>query len=68
MEVRTQKILEDSASASRDLQEVRTQVALNYHIDPDNVQLYIKGLGLDYGNRVIVPAIQESVKQVTAKF
>jgi regulator of protease activity HflC (stomatin/prohibitin superfamily) len=64
MEVRTQKIIEDAASASRDLQEVRTQVALNYHIDPDNAQLVYKGLGLDYANRVIVPAIQESVKQV----
>lgn len=68
MEVRTQKIVEDAASASRDLQEVRTQVALNYHIDPDAVQLVYKQLGLDYANRVIVPAIQESVKQVTARF
>lgn len=68
MEVRTQKIVEDAASASRDLQEVRTQVALNYHIDPDNPQFVYKDIGLDYANRVIVPAIQESVKQVTARF
>ncbi|MGH9979751.1 MAG: SPFH domain-containing protein, partial [Nitrososphaeraceae archaeon] len=39
MEVRTQKIVEDAASASGDLQEVRTQVALNYHVDPDSAQL-----------------------------
>ena len=38
MEVRTQKITEDAASASKDLQDVRTQVALNYHINPDNAQ------------------------------
>ncbi|MGH9982658.1 MAG: prohibitin family protein [Nitrososphaeraceae archaeon] len=68
MEVRTQKIVEDAASASRDLQEVRTQVALNYHVDPDSAQLVYKQLGLDYANRVVVPAIQESVKQVTARF
>jgi regulator of protease activity HflC (stomatin/prohibitin superfamily) len=68
MEVRTQKIVEDAASASGDLQEVRTQVALNYHIDPDSAQLVYKELGLDYANRVIVPAIQESVKQVTARY
>jgi prohibitin 2 len=68
MEVRTQKIVEDAASASGDLQEVTTQVALNYHIDPDNAQLVYKGLGLDYANRIIVPAIQESVKQVTARY
>ena len=55
-------------SASRDLQDVRTQVALNYRLDPDSAQLVYRQLGLDYANRVIVPAIQESVKQVTARF
>ncbi|MGH9985923.1 MAG: prohibitin family protein [Nitrososphaeraceae archaeon] len=68
MEVRTRKIVEDAASASKDLQEVRTQVALNEHIDPDKAQIVYKQLGLDYSNRIIVPAIQESVKQVTARF
>jgi prohibitin 2 len=68
MEVRTNKITEDAASASKDLQDVRTQVALNYHINPNNVQFVYKEIGLDYVNRVIVPAIQESVKQVTARF
>jgi regulator of protease activity HflC (stomatin/prohibitin superfamily) len=68
MEVRTNKITEDAASASKDLQDVRTQVALNYHLDPDNVQLVYKQIGLDYANRIIIPAIQESVKQVTARF
>src|ERR687891_242368 len=68
MEVRTQRITEDAASASGDLQDVRTQVALNYHLDPDNSQNVYKELGPEYADRVIVPAIQESVKQVTARF
>jgi prohibitin 2 len=68
MEVRTRKIIEDTASASNDLQVVTTQVALNYHLDPNNAQIVYRQLGLDYANRVIVPAIQESVKQVTARF
>jgi regulator of protease activity HflC (stomatin/prohibitin superfamily) len=50
------------------LQDVSTQVALNYHINPDNAQIVYRQLGYDYANRVIVPAIQESVKQVTARF
>ncbi|MGH9987708.1 MAG: SPFH domain-containing protein, partial [Nitrososphaeraceae archaeon] len=58
MEVRTQKIVEDTVSASNDLQDVSTQVALNYHLDPDNAQIVYRQLGLDYANRVIVPAIQ----------
>ena len=68
MEVRTQKAVENAASASKDLQDVTTQVALNYRINPDNAQVVYQQLGFDYGNRVIVPAIQESVKQVTARF
>jgi prohibitin 2 len=68
LEVRTQKIVESATSASKDLQDVSTQVALNYHINPDRAQVLYQQLGPDYANRVIIPAIQESVKQVTARF
>src|ERR671915_277949 len=68
MEVRTKKIVENAVSASADLQDVTTQVALNYRLDPNNVQNVYQQLGFEYANRVISPAIQESVKQVTARF
>ncbi|HEX2473076.1 MAG TPA: prohibitin family protein [Nitrososphaera sp.] len=68
IEVRTQKTVENAASASRDLQDVSTQVALNYHVNPDTAQILFQQLGFDYSNRVVSPAIQESVKQVTARF
>jgi prohibitin 2 len=67
-EVRTQKIVEDTNAASKDLQNVATQVALNYHVDPDSVPQLFKQVGFDYSNRIIVPAIQESVKQITAQY
>jgi prohibitin 2 len=68
LEVRTQKIVESAPSASKDLQDVSTQVALNYHLNPDKAQVVYQQLGPDYANRIIIPAIQESVKQVTARF
>jgi regulator of protease activity HflC (stomatin/prohibitin superfamily) len=68
LEVRTQKTVENAASASRDLQDVSTQVALNYHVDANTAQILYQQLGFDYASRVIAPAIQESVKQVTARF
>src|ERR687896_2242298 len=68
MEVRTKKIVENDVSASADLQDVSTQVALNYHLDPNNVQNVYQQLGFEYANRIIIPAVQESVKQVTARF
>ena len=60
--------MESTTSASKDLQDVSTQVALNYHLNPDKAQVVYQQLGFDYANRVIIPAIQESVKQVTARF
>ena len=68
IEVRTQKTVESAASASKDLQDVKTEVALNYHVSPDNAQILYQQLGFEYSARVISPAIQESVKQVTARF
>jgi len=68
VETRTQKTVENAASASKDLQDVRTEVALNYHVSPDNAQILYQQLGFEYSVRVISPAIQESVKQVTARF
>jgi prohibitin 2 len=67
-EVRTLKIVESTVAASKDLQNVNTEVALNYHVDPEAVPALYKQLGFDYSNRIIVPAIQESVKQVSARF
>lgn len=68
MEVRTQLITESTTSASRDLQNVATEVALNYRIDANTVPVLYKEIGLDYANRILVPTIQESVKQVTARY
>jgi len=68
IEVRTQRITENAASASNDLQDVSTQVALNYHVDPSTAQILYQQIGFDYANRVIAPAIQESVKQISARF
>jgi regulator of protease activity HflC (stomatin/prohibitin superfamily) len=68
IEVSTQRITENAASASNDLQDVSTQVALNYHVDPATAQILYQQIGFDYANRVIAPAIQESVKQISARF
>lgn len=68
MEVRTLKIVEDATSASKDLQAVSTQVAINYRLSPESVPLIYQNLGFQFETRVVSPAIQESVKQITARF
>lgn len=68
MDVKTQKITEDAAAASKDLQNVATTVAVNYQLDPAKTFHIFQTIGLDYNNRITVPAIQEVVKQVTAQY
>jgi len=68
IEVRTLKYANDARSASKDLQTVETTVTVNYHPDKEQVHRLYKNLGLDYENRVIQPAIEETVKQVTANY
>lgn len=58
----------DGDAASRDLQTVHTRVALNYHIMPEGAVSVFRDLGNEPGTRIIIPAVQEAVKAVTARF
>ena len=68
IEVRTLKYASEARSASKDLQTVETTVTVNYYPDKESIHRLYKNLGLDYENRVIQPAIEETVKQVTANY
>ncbi|MFW9928650.1 MAG: prohibitin family protein [Candidatus Thorarchaeota archaeon] len=68
IEVRTQKIEATADSASKDLQDVQTTIALNFHLIPEEVNKLYQEIGLSYQERIIDPAIQESVKSVSAQF
>lgn len=68
IEVRTQKEEASATAASKDLQIVTTDIALNYHIDPAQVDTLYRNVGEDFKRRVIDPAMQESIKMVTAQF
>jgi len=68
MSVQTLKYETNAASASRDLQDVSTTIALNYRLDPGQAAQIYRTLGNDYIDRIAAPAIQETVKQVTARY
>ncbi|MHB1460332.1 MAG: prohibitin family protein [Armatimonadota bacterium] len=68
IEVRTQKEQSSASAASRDMQTVQTTVAINFHLIPSKVGDLYKNVGIDYRVRIIDPAVQESLKQVTAKY
>ncbi|MFC1968029.1 prohibitin family protein [Chloroflexota bacterium] len=68
MSVQTEKYETAAASASRDLQDVNTTIALNWRLDPSQAAEIYRTLGTEYITRIAAPAVQETIKQVTAKY
>ncbi|ACL18878.1 SPFH domain-containing protein [Desulfitobacterium sp. LBE] len=68
MEVRVQKSQSEQTAASKDLQIVTTTVAVNFHLDPIQVNKLYQNVGLSYGERIVDPAIGEAVKAITAQY
>lgn len=68
IEVRVQKKATKADSASKDLQVVSAEVALNFRLEPSLLVSLYQELGMDFDDRIIVPALQESVKATTAKY
>lgn len=68
MEVRVVMDQVTSESASKDLQEVHATVAINYQLAPGDCWRVYQTVGDDYRNRIVGPAMQESIKAVMAQF
>jgi regulator of protease activity HflC (stomatin/prohibitin superfamily) len=68
MDVKTQKYQADLTAASKDLQDVKTTIAINYHIVPEDAAVIYKEIGLDYADKVIYPLEQETNKGITAQY
>jgi len=68
IEVRTQKYEKQTNAGTKDLQVATTTIALNFHPSPEAINDLYKEVGLDYANRIIQPAVEETVKQVTANY
>lgn len=68
MDVRTQKYEADLSAASKDLQDVKTMIAINFRIISDKVPEIYTTLGPDYIDNVIYPLEQETNKEITAQY
>ncbi len=70
MNVQVQNFQNKEEAASRDLQTVHTEVAINYHITPDDAAWIYQHVGTlpDVESRVIAPAISNAVKAATAHY
>jgi regulator of protease activity HflC (stomatin/prohibitin superfamily) len=68
VDVRTKKLEVYTEAASSDLQTVQVNGVLNYHVDPQAVNVLYQRVGLGYESILIEPALQEAIKAATAQF
>lgn len=68
MNVQLQKAESSEDTATKDLQQVTTTVAVNFRLNPNMVNQIYSDLRHDYVSRVIKPNIEESLKAATALY
>lgn len=68
MDIKTRKYEATASAASKDLQVVSTNIAVNYHLTGESVPMLYKTIGVNYESTIIQPAVQEVVKMATAQF
>lgn len=65
------KVLKEEAlatAASKDLQDVKATLVLNYRVEAGKVSEVHKTIGVMYKEKLIDPSVQETFKAATAKF
>ena len=65
---RIQKLEVNTEAFSKDLQSVKTVLAINYRVDTSKSYSIYKNIGADYENVLVVPAVNEVLKAITAQY
>ncbi len=58
----------EADAVSKDLQTVNSTIAVNYRVGTDASARLYQNIGRDYETIVLLPAVQESMKSVSAKY
>lgn len=65
---RLSKVDVHGEGASKDLQSVSTQLAVNVKVNPSKIESIYKDLKSDYQESIVIPNMQEIFKGITAKY
>lgn len=60
--------IQDAESVSKDLQAISTNIVVNFKVGNSSSADVYKNIGRDYETIMLLPAVQESLKAVTAKY
>ncbi|MGV9001782.1 MAG: prohibitin family protein [Candidatus Saccharimonadaceae bacterium] len=67
-DVKVQKEAVTSTAASKDLQDVSSEIVLNYNIERSSVSKVHQTIGIAYVDKIITPAINEVFKSASAEY
>jgi prohibitin 2 len=68
MSIKTQLFEDEATAASKDLQDVSTKIAINYKLDFKEAAVVYQTIGREYIAVIANPVVQETVKEITAKY
>jgi len=68
IDCRIQKEEVDASAASKDLQQIQAKIAVNFRVKGEMAAELYKNVGETYPSTIIAPAIQESMKSITARY
>jgi len=60
--------LNNASAGTKDIQQVHTDIVVNYRMSPDKVPHILKEFGLDVDSKVLGPAINESFKSAVGHY
>lgn len=66
--IKVQKSEVNTEGASKDLQDIKTKIAVNYRVEGTKASSLYKTVGNKYEETVLQPAIHESIKAVISKY
>jgi len=58
----------DASAVSKDLQSVNSKIAVNFRVRSEASASIYKNIGGDYQQVILMPAVQESMKAISAKY
>lgn len=62
------KLTVDTEGSTKDLQQVKTELAVNYRVDATKSYFILKNVGKTYEDTLVTPATNEVLKAVMAKY
>lgn len=69
VDVRLQKAeLKNASAGTKDIQQVHTDIVVNFRLDPTKAAVIYKEFGLNVDEKVLGPAINEAFKSVTGHY